>query len=386
MLKHLATTLWNRRRRSALLTLQILLSFVVLFAVLSYSFTRLASYREPLGFVTEDVHVVTLAFPPDLTADQRTALARRARTEVLALDDVRAAANLSWVYPFGGNSMMSSFGDPAQELYVEVFIADEHFAEVGEVTLAHGRWFRPEDTLGGRRPIVVNRMLEERFFPHGRLVDTVIAQGDSEYLVTGVVEHFKYGGEFSPEQPLMIWLASDNLANLAYRTAPGATPALETAVAERVAAVTKSREATTESLEQLRVRTGRPTWIPILTLAAMCAFLVANVALGLFGTLINAILRRRAEIGLRKALGATPAGIGLQFTGEVLLLAGVGLALGVAVAVQLPLVGFIEAEPRFFWYAGLSAAALILALVLACAFVPSRRAARTFAAEALRED
>lgn len=52
-------------------------------------------------------------------------------------------------------------------------------------------------------------------------------------------------------------------------------------------------------------------------------------ALGIANVMLMAVLERRAEIGLRRALGATRGAIGGQFFGEALLLAGIGGALGV---------------------------------------------------------
>jgi putative ABC transport system permease protein len=47
------------------------------------------------------------------------------------------------------------------------------------------------------------------------------------------------------------------------------------------------------------------------------SFLLINVALGLFGILNVSIAKRRSEIGLRRALGATGRGISRQFVGEM---------------------------------------------------------------------
>jgi putative ABC transport system permease protein len=53
-------------------------------------------------------------------------------------------------------------------------------------------------------------------------------------------------------------------------------------------------------------------------------------ALGIANVMLMAVLERRSEIGLRRALGATRGAIAGQFFGEALLLAGLGGLLGVA--------------------------------------------------------
>ena len=52
-------------------------------------------------------------------------------------------------------------------------------------------------------------------------------------------------------------------------------------------------------------------------------------ALGIANVMLMAVLERRSEIGLRRALGATRGAIAGQFFGEALLLAGLGGLLGV---------------------------------------------------------
>jgi putative ABC transport system permease protein len=57
------------------------------------------------------------------------------------------------------------------------------------------------------------------------------------------------------------------------------------------------------------------------------ALLVGGVAIA--NTMLTAVLERRSEIGLRRALGATEAHVGLQFLSESLLLSGLGGLAGV---------------------------------------------------------
>ena len=55
MIRHLFTRMWNRKRANALLVLEIVLAFVVLFAVSSVGVYLWRNYRAPLGFAYEQV-------------------------------------------------------------------------------------------------------------------------------------------------------------------------------------------------------------------------------------------------------------------------------------------------------------------------------------------
>ena len=68
------------------------------------------------------------------------------------------------------------------------------------------------------------------------------------------------------------------------------------------------------------------TFTFLLVALGLVALLVA--AVGIVNVMLIAVLERRAEIGLRRALGATRPHIAVQFLGEAVLLAGIGGVVG----------------------------------------------------------
>ena len=121
----------------------------------------------------------------------------------------------------------------------------------------------------------------------------------------------------------------------------------------------------------------------LLALGAV-ALLVGGV--GIANVMVVAVLERRPEIGLRRALGARRRHVGLQFLTEAVLLAGAGGMLGVllgagvtgAYAVSR---GWTVAVPPAAVAGGLAAALVIGAVA---GLFPAMRAARLAPAEALR--
>jgi putative ABC transport system permease protein len=121
--------------------------------------------------------------------------------------------------------------------------------------------------------------------------------------------------------------------------------------------------------------------------AVVAGFLVFNVALGLFGVLWYSINRRRAEVGLRRALGAHAGHISGQILGESLALATFALIAGVFIAMQAPIIGLGESiSTGIYFIAMLAAAVLIYLLVVVCALHPSQLAARIQPAAALHNE
>jgi putative ABC transport system permease protein len=114
------------------------------------------------------------------------------------------------------------------------------------------------------------------------------------------------------------------------------------------------------------------------------ALLVGGV--GIANTMVVAVLERRGEIGLRRALGATRGDVRTQFLVEAVLLAAAGGAAGVALGAAATTLGALAAG----WQLVVPALAVgggLLAAVLAGALAglwPAARAARLAPAEALR--
>ncbi|HWE62472.1 MAG TPA: FtsX-like permease family protein, partial [Chloroflexota bacterium] len=109
-------------------------------------------------------------------------------------------------------------------------------------------------------------------------------------------------------------------------------------------------------------------------------------AVGVANIMVIAVLERRSEIGLRRALGATRGHIRTQFLAEAVLLAGLGGAVGVAAgslatAVYAVSKGWMTTVPAVAWGGGFAAALAIGALA---GFLPARSAARLAPTEALR--
>ena len=162
--------------------------------------------------------------------------------------------------------------------------------------------------------------------------------------------------------------------------------ALQQRMVHTITSLTRQWSTQVYSLEQDRLDMLKPTLAPLAVLALVALFLVVNVALGLFGVLWYNISQRRAEIGLRRALGATGPAISRQFLGEVLILTTLGVLGGVLVAAQFPLLHAFDVATAVYVQAMLLAAGLVFVVTAVCAWQPSRLAASIQPAVALREE
>jgi putative ABC transport system permease protein len=118
------------------------------------------------------------------------------------------------------------------------------------------------------------------------------------------------------------------------------------------------------------------TLLALLLALGGVALLVGGI--GVANTMVIAVLERRSEIGLRRALGATRAHIRIQFLGESVLLAGLGGIGGVVLATVVTAVFAASREWPFalpLWVLALAAGATVLVGAIAGAY-PATRAAR----------
>jgi ABC-type antimicrobial peptide transport system permease subunit len=111
-------------------------------------------------------------------------------------------------------------------------------------------------------------------------------------------------------------------------------------------------------------------------------------AIGLYAVMAQATSRRTREIGIRMAIGATPARILLTIMRRGLIQLGIGLVVGLPLAflatggMRSILFGVVPGDPLSF---GASALVLVCAGVLACG-LPAWRAARVAPIKALTHE
>lgn len=128
------------------------------------------------------------------------------------------------------------------------------------------------------------------------------------------------------------------------------------------------------------------TFADLCTGFALLALVIACV--GLYGTVSYNVARRTGEIGIRMALGATRGGVVLMVLREVLVLAGVGLAIGMATALGTSrfVASFLYGTKPNDPLALTLAVVTLLSAALLAGYVPARRASQIDPMFALRHE
>ena len=270
------------------------------------------------------------------------------------------------------------------------------------IPLVAGREFTRADTTGEVRFVIVNEPLARE---QGLGADAVgrylmFGPGAPPMEIVGVVADAAYSDIKGDNAPMFFvpYMPSgyDNpLFNLAassltfYVRANVEPTTLLRALPELVANVDPGLPVT--DLTTLRRYAQEQISVDrlVTTLSASFAVLATLLAaIGLYGVLAYTLAQRVREFGLRRALGATPAKLRTMVFKRVAVLASIGIAMGLAVALG---VGRI-ADVMLYGLSGhdplvLAAAVAVLgAVMLVASYVPARRASVVAPMEALRHE
>ena len=114
--------------------------------------------------------------------------------------------------------------------------------------------------------------------------------------------------------------------------------------------------------------------------------MVLNVALGIFGLLWYNINKRKAEIGLRRAVGATVKDISRQVTIEMFVLASFAIFIGLLITVHFPIFAVFNIDPTIYILSIVFSIIFLFALIYICTVFPGNQAAKILPAEALHDE
>jgi predicted permease len=268
-----------------------------------------------------------------------------------------------------------------------------YFAALGAPIL-RGRGFGEEDRDAGRNAVILSGSLAHRMFPAEDPIGRQIRPGRTGAWLTvvGVAGDVKNTALVDPDQP-EYYLARKHTTEQNGRSATVILRAIDPAAMARwvrttVASIDPTVPVTIETLdERVGILAERPrfnAWL--LALFAGMGLLLSLI--GLYGVISFLVAQRTQEIGVRMALGATPAGIARLMLGHAARWTAAGTALGLAgslLASRLIESMLFHVSAHDPWVLAGAVAALGAAALLA-AWIPSRRAAGVDPMQALRQE
>ncbi len=286
-----------------------------------------------------------------------------------------------------------------------VRVGPEFFDIIGQHVL-RGRGITEHDTATSPAIAVVNQTFVKKFFPKGEDPIGVRfgvsgVKSSSDFEIVGVVSDVKYNNVRQPVRAMyfrpLLQVAhtkpEDDIRSL-YADAimlqtKGSVQGLESQVRRTLANIDPNLTLTRYDsfAGQISGQFNQERLIARLTLMfGILALILASV--GLYGVTAYTVARRTPEIGIRMAMGAGRGSVVGMVLREAMLQAGIGLAIGIPVAMLC--VRFVQSQ--LFNVAGHDATVLSVAIAtligsaFAAGLIPARRAASTDPVKALRAE
>jgi predicted permease len=267
----------------------------------------------------------------------------------------------------------------------------EYFEAMG-IPVLRGRTFRPADGPAAPPVAVINERMAQRLMPGEDPIGRRIRFGSSTapwITIIGVIGDVRHSAlESEPEPELYTWYLQGPPVNpfIVIRSAVDAA-SLAPLVRTEVQAVDKNIAAyDIRPMDQVRAASVAQRRFVLLLVGAFGALALLMAAVGVYGVMAVVVSERTAEIGIRLALGASPAAVLRGVLREGLLLAALGIAAGFALAALIApvlstqLYGIRALDPPTLGTVPL----LLLGIAAAACVVPARRAMGVDPVDALR--
>jgi putative ABC transport system permease protein len=413
MIKHWLKMVWNRKRINGLIMLEIFVSFLVLFAVLTFAAYYINNYRKPLGFTIDRVWSIGVNSRLPMEGYKKVYFDGLHQLE-LAMRDLPEIESVGWMGagPYAHSTSINGRKLNGQDIEIEINRATDDIQKVLSIPVIAGRWFTKEDNttiddrpafLGGSKssssvespkkpigsiPVVINAEYARLLFgsknPIGQL------PLDSTCRIVGVIQDFRKAGELSAPRYYQISrirledTTQNQWGKFHLRVREGTTAAFQGKLIKVLEGVEKGWSFDINTVAQARESDLKKQLVPLIAGGIIAAFLLFMVALGLIGVLWQNVSQRTAEIGLRRALGGTAENVSRQIHGEQFAITTIGLAAGSIVVVQFPLLDLIGSiQPGVYITALVVSLILMYALTYLCSIFPGWLAMDIEPAEAL---
>ena len=390
MIKHLFKLIWKRRKSNSLMMTEIFFSFLILFAVCSLGVYNFQNYMTPAGLETNNVWVAFINFNTsnDTTKAQYKELVSQ---QLKQYPEVESFSYTSSNAPFTFSTMSNSFAYNKKTVSSDVITVEPDFPKAMSMTVAQGRWFTKADMAGTFVPVVITKHLAKDLLGTEDAVGKIFGGGEEaekskKMKVVGVVDYYKHKSDFQELDNSLFRPSEKWDDTMVLKVKPGSGAEVEAKIVRELARLGKDWTIEIQQMDGMKSNRNNLVLVPVLILLIICGFLVFNVALGMFGVLFQTINRRKQEIGVRRAMGATKGAILWHFIGETAVIATFGLILGLFFAVQFPLLNVFDVEASVYLIGMLLAVILIYVLVGICAFYPSRQASVLQPAVVLHEE
>jgi predicted permease len=353
----------------------------------------------PLGFDPDRMLTVELSVPENEYPDAASygAYFDRVVESVRTLPGSTVAATAAYL-PLNHENPSTSVRLPGQPIAdvapsAERFAVSAGYFETMRIDIVAGRVFGVEDRSGAAPVAVINREFALRHFANRDALGATVLVGDAgrEMRIIGVVEDVQHSSIMSPPPPQIYVSIAQFPARRRFLVTRASGDVAAFAASVRAAITDVDPDVPANRLRPMSAimdESVGPFAAMSIVLGGFSVFALLLAAIGLYGLIAYSVAQRKAEFGVRMALGAGPRELMRVVLRDGARLALVGIALGLVGALATGqvlaslLYGVRPRDPTTL----LSAALLFLFTALLATAIPALRASRSDPLVALRAD
>jgi predicted permease len=270
-----------------------------------------------------------------------------------------------------------------------VLIVSDNFLKTIGIHLLSGRPFNASDNFSAGRVAIVNETFARTFFAQENALGKHFKRGEDEYQIVGLCRDAAYSNLRDTVPPTLYFPSTQHRRGRMTFAVRSVVPpmSLVSTVRNRLARIDRNipLEGVTTQQQVVKKSVAMERLFSMLCGILSCLAL-SLCCIGLYGLMTYNVTRRTGEMGIRMAFGARPRDVARPILCEALVLAAIGVAIGMPLALavtQLMRSAFFGIKP----YDPLTvtgSVALLLAIAVLAAWIPARRAAKIDPMEALR--
>lgn len=421
MLKHIFKQIWTLRRQNSWIVLELVIVFFFLLITCDFLWSRIKTYYEPTGFNTENTFVLSLKelepIAPDYINPEDNPLTPldellRITDRIEIYPDIESLSLSYHCLPYSEGGVWNALR--VDSIFTETIrqrsVTPSYF-EVFRIRSANNEPIRVEAAVNNQ--VILTEDIAKRLFGGTQQAigqNVYFGEGNAEDppLQVIAVSSLSKRKEFNPYEgsffeiltmpSLEKWVQhfkSITAVDICVRVRQGSAKHFEqnfiTDMGDRLKENNLYVSSVTSSLKLKDRVVGKQIQAEIMPMVYVMIFVLITVFLGVFGTFWLHTRQRRAEIGIRMAMGASKSTVWNSMVIESLCLMAIAILPGLLVYINL-----LNAEILDIWrlpftlgrvlIAFSSALLIMIIIIIGGTSWPANRAASIQPVDALRDE